>query len=348
MESLTIVYIILVILFILIVFNFMTDKPGPKGELGLTGPIGPNGELGLTGPVGPQGEQGLIGLIGPVGQQGEMGLMGPQGEMGPIGLTGPIGPQGEQGLIGPVGPQGEQGIMGLIGATGSIGLTGPIGPQGKQGLTGPIGPQGEQGIMGLVGPAGNYENQFEFKLGSFDNTTQGNTGLSRAFSKSNIDGGSLVINPENDFNGVMVRSSKNPFGVDGNMLVKSSSITDPTSLNIQSMNPASGAIIDFTNNSGSRNIRLQASPGKLNVGGAMQVNGDFASTGKTNTFNQAVNVFGGIYSVLGMSGISKWNSEKLSKDTASGEKNCPDGKYVCGANFNGNNLDNLNCCSFRK
>ena len=372
MESLTIVYAILVVLFILIVFNFMTNKPGltgPQGELGLTGPIGPRGELGLTGPVGPQGEQGLIGLIGPMGPQGEMGLMGPQGEVGPIGLTGPIGPQGEQGLTGPIGPQGEQGLMGLIGPDGPMGLTGPIGPQGEQGLTGPIGPQGEQGIMGLVGPVGpvgpmgpqgeqgptgprgeqgpvgNYENQLELRLGSIDNDKPlWNTGLSRAFSKFSK---TLVINPEDDFGDVAI-SSKRPFLVRGDMMVNSRSSENPTRFTIRSSHPTHGSIIDFVNKDNISEIQLQARPNQLNINGNTRVDGNIDALGKLNTFNGALNVFGGIYSALGMSGISKWNMTNVSKGTEVGDRNCPDGKYVCGATFNGNNLDSLNCCSFRK
>jgi hypothetical protein len=301
---------------------------GPQGEMGLMGPQGEIGPIGLTGPIGPQGEQGLTGPIGPNGEQGLMGLIGPDG---PMGLTGPIGPQGEQGLTGPIGPQGEQGIMGLVG---------PVGPQGEQGLTGPIGPQG------LVGPAGNYENQLELRLGLIDNDKpSGNTGLSRALSKT---GYGLIINPEDDFHGVGLSSSKKPFTVRGNMLVNSLSTTDPTKFTVQSNHPTSGGIIEFLNKDGKSDMFMQAGLNRLNISNSTQVNGDFSSTGKVNTFNHALNVFGGIFSPFGMSGISKWNMENVSKGTVAGDRNCPDGKYVCGATFNGNNLDSLNCCSFRK
>lgn len=64
-------------------------------------------------------------------------------------------------MQGPPGAQGKQGLQGL---------QGPPGVQGKEGLQGLQGLQGPPGIQGLQG---NYNNTFDFVLGSLNQTDRG-------------------------------------------------------------------------------------------------------------------------------------------------------------------------------
>ena len=95
------------------------------------------------GPSGFSGPKGLIGLTGP------MGYPGKPGPTGPMGIDGSIGPPGPMGARGPIGLPGNNGLDGNIGPVGLNGNKGPIGIQGK---TGPsyIGPQGFSGYTGFV------------------------------------------------------------------------------------------------------------------------------------------------------------------------------------------------------
>lgn len=58
---------------------------------------------------------------------------------------------------------------------------------------------GQQGIQGVQGMPGNYDNQFDFTLGSSNQTDRGDTGKSRAIVKET--GQKLVLNYNNDFKG---------------------------------------------------------------------------------------------------------------------------------------------------
>ena len=119
--------------------------PGPKGELGATGPQGLKGDIGATGP---QGLKGDIGATGPQGLKGDIGATGPQGLKGDIGAT------GLQGLKGDIGATGLQGLKGDIGTTGPQGLKGDSGAAGIHGLKGDTGATGLKGLKGDTGLTG--------------------------------------------------------------------------------------------------------------------------------------------------------------------------------------------------
>jgi hypothetical protein len=79
---------------------------GPKGDIGLQGPIG---ERGLAGVQGPAGSKGDTGAQGPAGSKGDTG---PAGIQGPKGDTGPAGSKGDTGDTGPAGSKGDTGLAG--------------------------------------------------------------------------------------------------------------------------------------------------------------------------------------------------------------------------------------------
>jgi len=101
-------------------------KPGPQGEIGLTGeagPIGETGETGLTGEQGIQGTQGIQGLQGEIGDTGLTGLTGTDGYTPVKGtdyFDGEQGEQGPQGIQGETGIQGTQGIQGETGSDATV------------------------------------------------------------------------------------------------------------------------------------------------------------------------------------------------------------------------------------
>jgi hypothetical protein len=95
-------------------------------------------------------------------------------------------------------------VKGVVDASGfrvnGVALTAVKGDTGPQGIKGDTGPQG---IKGDTGPAGNYQNTYDFILGSFNTVERGDSKGSRALVKEKGDGttSKLIINWGNDFSG---------------------------------------------------------------------------------------------------------------------------------------------------
>ncbi len=128
-----------------LVFIYETTSPNGSGE------PGPKGEIGLTGPIGPTGNPGQAGVAGPAGAAGATGNPGQAGVAGP---TGAAGNPGQAGVAGPTGPTGNPGAAGNPGQAGVAGPTGLTGNPGQAGVAGPTGPTGNPGQAGVAGPTG--------------------------------------------------------------------------------------------------------------------------------------------------------------------------------------------------
>jgi len=160
------------------------DK-GPKGDIGLVGPIG---HTGATGAQGPKGDTGIQGNTGTKGDEGPIGHDGVKGDRGDQGLKGDDGTgvdvKGVDTYANILLKNGSLGNMWITNDTGtdnqgnhyglgygfvSDGTTGPtqwgnagairgpkgdIGPEGPTGTKGNIGNTGIQGNQGPIGPIG--------------------------------------------------------------------------------------------------------------------------------------------------------------------------------------------------
>jgi len=314
--------LILLIVFITIyIIYFINSKPELKqGDQGFQGI---QGERGIKGDKGDKGDQGIIGPKGEKGEKGDKGDKGDQGIPGTTSAKGDTGARGDMGPKGDTGPRGERGEKGDRGIKGDKGDTGDIGPKGEKG------DQGERGEAG----DGKYDKAWDFILGSADNKTRGDSGRSRALVK--VEGGKLVINYDDDYQGVTINSNKSPLRLMGkvevsDILTSKSFSTNGDNISISHKNP----YIDFRDETGKRNIYMMGNKGKLYVDGIVEVKD-------------------------GIKGIDQWNLEQYDyknfnsnthKNAGGYWRFCPPGKYMCGVHKDGGNgdINNMQCCSFAR
>jgi len=167
-----------------------------------------------------------------------------------------------------------------------------------------------------------YSNEFDFILGKIG---RGDSGSSRALVK--VEGGKLVINYNNDYQGVEINSNKNPLRLLGKVevsdtLTSKSFTTNNDNISISHNNP----YIDFRDEKDNRNIYMMGNKGKLYVDGAVEAKNGFK----------------------GIKQWPKWGRQYDFKTFNNGGwQYCNDGEYICGVHKSGSdNITNMKCCSF--